>query len=735
MQFEILGPLKIHSDSGDYLHVTQPRYRNVLCLLLLGADTLVPRRELAKAIWAYDMPDDPAGSLRTCMYSLRKSLGYPNRLHTSRAGFSISLLDGDILDLKSFRELIADGTLAAEHGNYIAATRTLQDALFLWRSPPLVDFPENAATNGSINALVEQHAHVRESLVYFRLELGQHRELIVPLREAVASDPLRERCWEQLMIALYRSGSRAAALEAYTTARAILAEECGIEPGTGLRELQHRMLTADPKLDYKSHQPTQYNGLSNVNATVAQSDFFQPSPDRTATVFIPAMPRELPCSVQHFTGRHDELTSLTTLLERTNAEGQEPAPISVIGGAPGVGKTALALHWAHQVVEHFPDGQLYVNLYGYDTRIPMLAEDALAVFLRSLGMQDQDIPDSLDERAARYRTLTANRRILVILDNASSVQQVRALLPGSSSCATIVTSRTALAGLIARNGALRLDLDMLSLADSTKLLHDLIGERVTADPAGAEAIAKRCCRLPLALRVAAELVGTRPSEPLSDILAGLSDQRRRLDLLDAGGDSDTGLRTVFSWSFRNLSAEAVRAFCRVSAYTGHDFDCYAAAALIGTTLKGANGILLDLIRECLIQPVEQGRYAMHDLLRDYAKELTASNQSEATEHDTLARLSDYYLSAAAAAVEVLYPTEASSLPRIPAPASPVPAIASEEEAQVWLDAELPNLVAAAEYAANNSWTERARQLSLVLCRYRSARGRFPRPFHSCRFAC
>jgi transcriptional regulator with XRE-family HTH domain len=352
-------------------------------------------------------------------------------------------------------------------------------------------------------------------------------------------------------------------------------------------------------------------------------------------------PRQLPPTVAGFTGRAAELAALTKILDGASAP--ETVVISAIGGTAGVGKTALAVQWAHQVAGRFPDGQLYVNLHGYDPDRPMPAADALAGFLRGLGVPGQDIPPGEDERAARYRSLLAGRKLLVVLDNAGSVEQVRPLLPGSPSCAVLVTSRDSLAGLVARHGATRLEVDLLPPADAASLLRALIGQRAKDDPGAAGTLAAQCCRLPLALRVAAELAIARPGVPLADLAAELADQQRRLDLLDAGGDSRTAVRAVFSWSYRHLEDDSARAFRLAGLHPGPDFDPYAVAALTGTKLEQARTALDALARAHLIHPAGRGRHGMHDLLRAYARELADATDGEEEQNAALTRLFDYYL--------------------------------------------------------------------------------------------
>jgi hypothetical protein len=328
----------------------------------------------------------------------------------------------------------------------------------------------------------------------------------------------------------------------------------------------------------------------------------QPVPAASAALAVPApgapeggagppvIPRELPAAQAHFTGRARELAALTGLLDRPGQEVPGAVVISAIGSTAGAGKTALAVHWAHRVAGRFPDGQLYVNLRGYDPDQPVPAADALGGMLRSLGVPGPDIPPGADDRAARYRSVLAGRRMLVVLDNAGSAEQVRPLLPGSPSCAVLVTSRDALAGLVARDGAARLDLDVLPLDEAVALLRALIGERVDHEPEAAAELASQCCRLPLALRVAAELAASRAGRSLASLTAELADLDARLDLLEAGSDPLTSVRTVLSWSCRQLDADTARAFRLLGLHPGLDLEPYAAAALAGLTVRrGSSG--------------------------------------------------------------------------------------------------------------------------------------------------
>jgi tetratricopeptide (TPR) repeat protein len=430
----------------------------------------------------------------------------------------------------------------------------------------------------------------------------------------------------------------------------------------------------------------------------------------------------LPADVGAFTGRELELAELDLLLpDPAEQSGGAPGPvvISALSGTAGVGKTALAIRWAHRVQEHFPDGQLYVNLRGYDPDRPVTAAEALAGFLRALGVAGSDIPLDEAERAARFRSLVAGRRLLVVLDNAATVEQVRPLLPGTGSVIVLVTSRDALAGLVARDGARRLDLDVLPVADAVALLWTLIGSRAEDDPAAVWSLAGLCSRLPLALRVAAELAASRPDTPLAGLAAELAGEGDRLALLDAGGDPHGAVADVFSWSYRHLDPAAARMFRLVGPYPGADFDRYAAAALAATGVAEARRLLAGLARAHLIAPAGPGRYGLHDLLRDYAASLASAHDPDEARHAALTGLFDYCLAGCAAAMDRLVPAERHHRPAPPVGAA-VPEFADLAAARAWLRTELATLVAVAAYTARHGWPRHTIQLADTLRRYLDA---------------
>jgi tetratricopeptide (TPR) repeat protein len=439
----------------------------------------------------------------------------------------------------------------------------------------------------------------------------------------------------------------------------------------------------------------------------------------------PSPPRELPTGVPHFTGRAEELKTLTGLLDQPGEKAPGTVVISAIGGTAGVGKTALAVHWAHQAAGRFPDGQLYVNLRGYDPAQPMRAADALTGFLRSLGVSGKDIPPEAGERAARFRSLVSGRRMLIVLDNAGSADQVRPLLPGTPACTVLVTSRDALGGLVAMDGATRLDLDVLPLHEAVALLRTLIGARVDAEPEAAAELASQCCRLPLALRVAAEMATSRPAVPLSALAGELADLRTRLDLLGTGGDPRTEVRTVFSWSYLYLDTDAARTFRLAGLHPGPDLEPYAAAALTGSTTQQARQALDVLARAHLLYPASPGRYGMYDLLRGYARELASAEDDEDQRHAALTRLFDHHLHTAATAMDILYPADRHHRPRIAQSAIPLPPLDGCAAAREWLDCERATLVAVAGHCAAHGWPGHATRLAATIARYLLIGGHFP----------
>jgi DNA-binding SARP family transcriptional activator/tetratricopeptide (TPR) repeat protein len=705
MGFAILGPLAVADEAGERV-VTGARQRAVLACLLARANAPVSCDALIDAAWDGKRPSGSAAMVRSVVMRLRKALGpgLAARIVAHPPGYLIRVGEGE-LDLLRFEALCQDAAAALREGAWARACDAAVRALALWRGAPLLDVPSEVLHGQVVPRLEQLRLQLLEDRAEAELRLGRHERLVPDLRDLAVAHPLRERFHVQLMLALYRCGRQGEALAAYQDARRAVVGELGIEPGAELRALHARILAGDDE------------------------PVMLPPPADPVPAGVPAaaVPRQLPAIPRHFTGRQGELGLLTGLLGPSQQAGPPGGTvvISAIGGMAGVGKTALAVHWAHQVAGRFPDGQLYVNLRGYDPGQPMPATDALAGFLRSLGVPGQDIPPEEDERAARYRSLLVGKRMLIVLDNAGSSEQVRPLLPGTGACTVVVTSRDALTGLVARDGATRLDLDALHPEESVALLRTLIGPRVDADPGAAAELATQCCQLPLALRVVAELAASRPAMPLAGLVSELTDLRTRLDLLAAGGDARTQVRTVFSWSYRHLGAADARTFRLLGLHSGPDLEPYAAAALTGATLPQARRALDTLARAHLVQLAGPGRYGMHDLLRGYARELSATQDTGQEQHAALTRLFDYYLHTAAVAMDTLFPAEHHHRPRIPQPATPVPPLADPAAAREWLDAERAVLVAAVAHTAAHDWPGHATRLADTLSRYLRSDGHLP----------
>ncbi|MGB6164233.1 MAG: tetratricopeptide repeat protein [Pseudonocardiaceae bacterium] len=412
---------------------------------------------------------------------------------------------------------------------------------------------------------------------------------------------------------------------------------------------------------------------------------------------LPA-PRQLPADVMFFTGRDAELGRLDALLDRG-----EPAAvvISAIAGTGGMGKTSLAVHWAHRVRERFPDGELYVNLRGYDPGPPVTPDQALDGFLRALDVPAEKIPHDVDAQAGLYRSLLAGRRMIVVLDNAATPDQVRPLLPGSPTCVVVVTSRNQLSGLVARDGAHRLTLDVLPPEDAVTLLRCAVGpDRVDAEPEAAAEVARHCDYLPLALRIAAERAAARTHLRLADLAEELAVERDRLDVLTADDDEATGVRNVFSWSYHALAPETARVFRLLSLHPGPDVGVASAAALVGSTTTSVRRQLATLTSAHLLTETRRDRYQFHDLLRAYATERASFDESPDDCANATHRVLAWYLHTAHAALYALYPQH-PEIPLDPLTVTCQPlTFTHRHQALQWFDTEHANLMAAIRLAAD-----------------------------------
>jgi DNA-binding SARP family transcriptional activator/Tfp pilus assembly protein PilF len=608
-------------------------------------------------------------------------------LSSRSPGYALRLdADGD-LDADQFEAWAAQGIDALRTGDAERAAAVLAEALDLWRGPALVDVPASTVIQAEADRLEESRLVALEARVDSDLALGRHADLVPELMTLTQDHPLRERLWEQLMLGLYRAGRQADALAAYQSLYRHLDDEVGVEPGPSVRELHQRILANDPELDH----------VGSTEPVAEPTD----------------VPRQLPTAVRHFAGRERELEVLDELL----AESQQASAlvITAIAGTAGVGKTATAVYWAHRVAEQFPDGQLYVDLRGFEpSATPVTPAVAVRGFLDALAVSPERIPATVEAQVGLYRSLVAERRMLVVLDNARDVDQVRPLLPGGSGCLVVVTSRSQLSGLVAAEGAHLIPLDLLSDHEARELLVRHIGpEPVGAEPDAVAAIIERCARLPLALSVAAAHAVLDPSRSLAGLASELAESRARLDLLDAG-EPTTNVRAVLSWSYRGQSSEAQRLFRLLGVHPGPDVTAPAAASLAGIAVDDARRLLDELRRAHLVTELSSGRYAFHDLLRAYAIELTESGDGESERCAATRRMLDHYLHTAHAAAQLLSPHR-GPIDLADAAARVTPeTLTRHEQAITWFAAERPVLIAAVTRAAEWELDTHAWQLAWTL---------------------
>ncbi|MCI0689046.1 MAG: winged helix-turn-helix domain-containing protein [Sporichthyaceae bacterium] len=672
MEFQILGPLEVVSD-GRRLPLDRRQLRLLLAVLLCHAGQPVSPERLIEALWGTDPPPSATSNLHVYVHRLRKVLGSERIIGRGGAGYTLATQPGE-LDAQRFVEFGADGQAALAAGDVVRADRRLREALALWRGDPLSDLDGEPALREEIARLVEHRLIFLEHRIDADLGLWRHSDLIPELTALAGEYPYRERFSWQLMLALYRAGRQADALAVYRAARKVLADELGLEPGPALRELEKAILSGDPSLD-----PPDHPAASLTPAVAVAGD------DRVVGASRPA---QLPASIADFTGRETELKRLDELVENGTPEGM---PITVITGTAGVGKTALAVHWAHHVVELFPDAQLYVNLRGYDRGEPIPPLRALSGFLAALGIPTDRIPTDTDEAASLYRSVVSGKRIMVVLDNAGSAEQVRPLLPGTRSCLVLITSRDRLAGLVARDGARTLPLGMMPSDEAVDLLARVIGsERIFHELSATIELTAACGGLPLALRISAANLADQPHRSIAEHLGELVGGDR-LAALEIDGDADTAVRGAFDLSYARLTDETRRAFRLLGLVPGPDFTAEAAGAVLDLPDAAAGRLLARLADAHLIERPMAARFTFHDLFRDYARARAADEDGPAECSAAVARLYDYYLYQADAAARRLYPT----ILRLALPGGPRGEFADHESAFGWLTSEQHNLISAA----------------------------------------
>jgi DNA-binding SARP family transcriptional activator/Tfp pilus assembly protein PilF len=754
VEFGLLGPLVVRA-SGSRVTVSAGKQRVLLAALLLRGNQVVPAADLTRFVWEGGPPGTARVTLQNYVKRLRQALGPSGyeRIVTRPAGYLIEVGAGE-LDVAQFGVLQAAGQVAARAGAWERASAQLAEALALWRGQPLADVPSQVLAMTEVPRLTEMRLDALEARIDADLHLGRHREVVAELQSLAAAEPLRERLHELLMLALYRSGQQAAALAAYRAARRQLVDELGIEPGPVLRDLNQKILQSDETLllaPPSSNGTGDRPGRASANGRAARPDSARtadesgadhlgdepgddvaggPGPndgasagaiagtngganggtDAGAAPLNSIRPSLLPAAVPGFTGRALELRALSAAAQRPG----QPVVITVIGGTAGVGKTALAVHWARQAAADFPDGQLYVNLRGFGPADPVSPTEALRAFLDALQVPAAQIPSSLDGRHALYRSLVDGKRILVVLDNARDPAQVRPLLPASPTALVVITSRNELASLVVTEGAGQISLDVLTDADAHQLIAGRIGAaRLAAEPAAADELIRLCAGLPLALAIMAARAAAHPRFTLASLAAELRDARGRLDALSTGEDA-TDVRAVFSWSYQNLQPPAARMFRLLGLHPGPDIAAPAAASLAGLPLPLARRLLRELTRGRLLAEPSPGRYAFHDLLRAYAAEQAAATDSEAARRAALHRALDHYLHTGHTAA-VLINTARGTIELPPAQPGVSPeTFDSHVEALAWFEAEHHVLLAAATLAAESGFDVHAWQLPWTL---------------------
>ena len=683
VEFRLLGPVGLWL-GGRLLGPATPQQRTVLALLLLDLDAVVPTSRISAALWSVAPPASARNAVQGYVARVRRLLAdvYPGgELTRTGAGYRLRVDRGDV-DLYRFRDLVA----AAREGP--SDDDPLERALRLWRGPALADVAGDWLPAAVRPVLDGERVAAIEARLADELDRGRAEQAIAPLAALVAEHPLQERPVALLMTALHRAGRTAEALTVFREARRRLIAELGIEPGGELVELHRQLLGGRAGNGSRAARTASVAAApSRDGARPDQGDLVEPG-----TV----VPRQLPAAVPGFVGRRAELSVLDDLLSDPEA-----ADIAVVCGPPGAGKTSLAVHWAHRVRDRFPDGQLFVDMRGFHQGPRRPVAEALALSLVAFGVPAERIPVEPDAQVALYRSVLAGRRILLILDNVADPGQVRPLVPGGPGCLVVATSRDRLSGLVARDGARRLTVDVLSPDDAVKVLAGAAGSvRVGDDPDGARELARLCGNLPLALRIAGARLADRPHLGVRRHIAELT-ARGRVSQLGLDGDDRATVRAAFDLSYQALAPPAGRLFRRLGLVPSPaGLAVLAAAALAGVPEDELEPLVDALSRLHLVRVTEDARLVGHDLLLEYAAELAAERDDPADRDAAAGRLLHFYLHTADRASADLNGPPRLGLPHEPAPAGvPVLEFGDHGQARQWLDDEWANLVAALEYAA------------------------------------
>lgn len=706
LRVEILGPLTV-AHGGLPVEVGRGKRRSLLALFGLQPGQVVSRDEIVDVLWGDQPPATCRDLVNTYVARLRAVLEPAPRRRNCRlrrAGSGYVLeLEEEELDLLRFLEHEARGNEARASGRAAGALECYAAALGCWRAALLADLDFSVRQHPAAAALSQRRVAVALAHADLCIEQGSPEAAVPHLRSLAVDQPLHEGLHARLMLALAGCGQQGAALTLFTDMRTRLREELGVEPGAELRAAQARVLRGDPSPTAGQHRPGS-----------------APSPQPRSR------PAQLPADVAGFTGRTELLHRLDSLLEPERGGPPTAVVISAIAGTAGVGKTALALHWAHRVRGRFPDGSLYANLRGFDPRgAPAQPTDVLDGFLRALGVNAEAIPPNLDDRSALFRTTLSDRRILLVLDNAANSEQLRPLLPGAPECLVVTTSRSRLTGLVAANSASRITVDPLPPTDAAALLATVIGaERTKAEPQATAQLTRQCAYLPLALRLVAERATTRPTLSLAALVRELAAGDDPLEMLAADDDPTTAVRAAFSWSYRALTPATARMFRLLGLHPGPDISLPIAAAIADVDQDDARRQLSALTSVHLLEETRRGRYRFHDLLSAYARECALADETQTARRKAEQRALDSYLRTADAADRMLMPRR-RHIPLDPAPPTRQRVeLATASAAIAWCDSERINLVAATRHAARTGDHSTAWKLPVALWSYFAIRKRW-----------
>ncbi|GAA5008856.1 AfsR/SARP family transcriptional regulator [Streptomyces siamensis] len=697
LRFKILGPLSVLADDGQ-VKVGGPRHRTILALLLLNPERTVSVDRLVDAVWGDQPPATARTQVSICIAALRKSFrkaGFSEEvIVTAHPGYLLRASEHQ-LDSLEFSALVSAAEHAARQKRLSDAAEHYAEALRLWHGPALAGVT-GAAVEDEARRLEELRLNTYDDAIGVELELGNHQRIIPELAVTVRAHPMRERTRHHLITAQYRSGRRAEAMETFRLGRRLFINELGLEPGPALRELHDAILHDEVEPAAGAREPASA----------------EPEEPRDPV----GKPFELPPDVPGFTGRVREMALLDALLERTE-EVRGPTA-GLVTGVGGLGKTCLAVHWAHSVSEHFPDGHLFADLRGYDEHHePAPVGEILGRFLRSLGVPGDRIPVGLEERASLYRSILAERRVLVVLDNVHSYPHIVPLLPSSPDCCVLITSREQLAELVAWPPQCRVQLGRLTGPEAVELLGRIVGERrVADDPDSVARVAELCDRLPLALRIAGARLAAKPHWTVARLVALLSDERRRLDELSEG---ESQVRAGFAVSYRYLSDEAARLYRLLGLLEVPDFAPWLGAAVLDTDPAAAERLLEQLVDAQFLDVTAADatggpRYRFQNLLRLYAHERAHREDPDEERRASRERAFGSALSLAELAHRRFYGGDFSIIHGTAA-RRPLPADLARDLAArplKWLEAERLALSAVVEQAAEHGMDELAWDLTM-----------------------